>query len=86
MTFKLFWDQTTYSENGYSKSNVQISSQKCHPSLSPPRAARRERRQFSAFFTVQSRDVTDFRENGKSTLIVVEYKPLLAAFVTIVYC
>ena len=33
-----------------------------------------------------SRDVTEFRENGKSTLIVVEYKPLLPAFVTIDYC
>ena len=32
-----------------------------------------------------SRDVTEFRENGKSTLIVVEYKPLLPAFVTIDY-
>ena len=26
------------------------------------------------------------RENGKSTLIVVEYKPLLPAFVTVDYC
>ena len=33
-----------------------------------------------------SRDVTEFRENGKSTLIVVEYKPLLPAFVTVDYC
>ena len=33
-----------------------------------------------------SRDVTEFRKNGKSTLIVVEYKPLLPAFVTIDYC
>ena len=32
-----------------------------------------------------SRDVTEFRENGKSTLIVVEYKPLLPAFVTVDY-
>ena len=32
------------------------------------------------------RDVTEFREKGKSTLIVVEYKPLLPAFVTIDYC
>ena len=32
------------------------------------------------------RDVREFREKGKSTLIVVEYKPLLPAFVTIDYC
>ena len=33
-----------------------------------------------------SRDVTNFRENGKSTLIGLEYKALLPAFVTIDYC
>ena len=38
------------------------------------------------FNAVLSRDVTDFRENGKSTLIGVEYKPLLPAFMTLAYC